>query len=97
MQFCLENSMKKVSFLPFIPRGYGLENRSLYDLSLAEQRMLPELIKQNRREYMNRLDIRLLNFNSRPIHVVEPDGRIVLEGATEARDTYLYQIPNVSL
>lgn len=94
INFCLSNKIKKVSFLPFIPRGHGFENRSLYGLTPAECRLLRESIRQNRKKYSSRLDIRLLDFSARPIHVVEPDGRIVLEGATEARDIMLFNIPD---
>ena len=94
INFCLLNKIKKVSFLPFIPRGHGFENRSLYGLTPAECRLSQDLIRQCRKKYFSRLDIRLLDFSARPIHVVEPDGRIVLEGATEARDILIFQIPD---
>ncbi|MNE66039.1 hypothetical protein D3C80_1615680 [compost metagenome] len=94
IDFCLSNKIKKVSFLPFIPRGHGFENRSLYGLTPEECRLFHDLIRQNRKKYISRLDIRLLDFSARPIHVVEPDGRIVLEGATEARDIMIFQIPD---
>jgi MoaA/NifB/PqqE/SkfB family radical SAM enzyme len=93
VQFCIDNGVKRLSFLPFIPRGSGLGQRSTYELSGTERHQLHELVKQKRRALNNRIDIRLLDFNTRPIHVVEPDGRIVLEKATEAMDAFLYQIP----
>ena len=40
-------------------------------------------VSRQRRTFSGRLDIRWLDFSARPIHVVEPDGRLVLEGATE--------------
>jgi Predicted Fe-S oxidoreductases len=95
IQFCIENRVKKVSFLPFIPRGKGNERRSEYGLSQQERNELRSLITQKRREYAYCMDIRLLDFTVRPIHVVEPDGSIILEGATEAMDNVLYHIdPN---
>lgn len=97
VQYCIENGVRRISFLPFIPRGSGLGQRSKYDLSGTERRELHELVKQKRRKLINRLDIRLLDFNTRPIHVVEPDGRIVLEKATEAMDEFLCQIPQSQL
>jgi MoaA/NifB/PqqE/SkfB family radical SAM enzyme len=97
VQFCIDNSIKRLSFLPFIPRGKGLGQRSEYELSVAERRDLHELVKQRRRKLISRIDIRLLDFNARPIHVVEPDGRIVLEKATEAMDELLCKIPQSQL
>ena len=40
-----------------------------------------------------RLEVRWLDFTARPVHVVEPDGRILLEGASEAQDVVLGYIP----
>ena len=97
VQFCLDNGVKRVSFLPFIPRGNGLGQRGKYELSATERRELRELVNQKRRKLLSRIDIRLLDFNARPIHVVEPDGSIVLEKATEAMDQFLYQIPHLQV
>jgi MoaA/NifB/PqqE/SkfB family radical SAM enzyme len=95
IRFCVNNKVPRLSFLPFIPRGSGYSSRAKYELSPAERNELRNLIKQMRRELSSRLDIRLLDFNTRPIHVVEPDGRIILEGPTETCDTFLFQIPDV--
>jgi MoaA/NifB/PqqE/SkfB family radical SAM enzyme len=93
IQFCLENKVRRVSFLRFIPRGSGYERRDDYALTPGERRDLEKLIKEKRRKHSAHLDIRLLDFNFRPIHVVEPDGRVILESATEAFDQLLCQIP----
>jgi len=94
IRFCVNNGVQRVSFLPFIPRGSGSSRRAQYELSRAERNELRNLIKQKRRELVGRLDVRLLDFNTRPIHVVEPDGRLILEGPIEACDTFLFQIPD---
>jgi MoaA/NifB/PqqE/SkfB family radical SAM enzyme len=91
--FCLRNRVRRVSFLPFIMRGSGYLRRSEYGLTRAERRILHYSVKDERRKHTGRLDIRLLDFNVRPIHVVEPDGRLILEGASEALDVLLTQIP----
>lgn len=92
VQFCIKNGVRRVSFLPFIPRGWGNTRRSEYGLSLEERKELRKGVSEKRREYIGQVDIRLLDFNTRPIHVVEPDGSIVLESATEALDKILYKI-----
>jgi MoaA/NifB/PqqE/SkfB family radical SAM enzyme len=91
--FCLYNRVRRVSFLPFIMRGSGYLRRTEYGLTQAERRVLHHRVKDERRKHAGRVDIRLLDFNARPIHVVEPDGRVVLEGASEALDILLTQIP----
>lgn len=91
--FCLESKVRRLSILPFIPRGSGYARRGEYGLSSLERRALREHVKRQRRALNGRLDLRWLDFNARPIHVVEPDGRVVLEGATEGMDEVLYHIP----
>jgi MoaA/NifB/PqqE/SkfB family radical SAM enzyme len=93
IRFCLENKVRRVSFLPFIPRGSGFARQTDYQLTQGERLELREAVKQLRRTHIGRLDIRLLDFNTHPVPVVEPDGRIVLEGATESMDQLLGQIP----
>ena len=96
IQFCLDNKIQLVSFLPFIPRGNGKESRGKYELSSDERRYLQYRVRQEKLKFRRRLDIRLLDFNSQPIHVVESDGRVMLESATEARDVLLYRINTTS-
>lgn len=92
-EFCLEARVRRLSILPFIPRGSGYERRDEYGLSSAERRALREQVKAKRRALNGRLDMRWLDFTARPIHVVEPDGRVVLEGATERMDEVVCHIP----
>jgi hypothetical protein len=73
------------------PRGYARRNE--YGLSSSERRTLRELVASKRRALNGRLDVRWLDFTARPVHVVEPDGRVVLEGATEGMDKVLCHIP----
>jgi MoaA/NifB/PqqE/SkfB family radical SAM enzyme len=93
IRYCLDNKVRRVSFLPFIPRGSGFAREADYRLTRAERLELRELIKEMRRAHHGRLDIRLLDFNTHPVPVIEPDGRIILEGATESMDQLLGQIP----
>ena len=94
IRFCLEQRVPKVSFLPFIPRGSGFERRAEYGLSTTERRSVQKLIREARRAHSGHLDVRLLDFNARPIHVMEPDGRVILEGPTESMDELLAVVVN---
>lgn len=94
-EFCLRAGVRRLSILPFIPRGSGYDRRAEYELAEFERHALHEHVTRKRREFNGRLDVRWLDFTARPIHVVEPDGRVVLEGATEAMDKVLGQIPAV--
>ncbi|HEV2097948.1 MAG TPA: radical SAM protein [Stellaceae bacterium] len=95
-EFCLQNNLRQLSILPFIPRGSGNNRRGEYELSLAERRALRRLVTEKRRALGGRLDLRWLDFSAQPIHVVEANGWVVLEHATETRDVHLCQIPRAA-
>ena len=91
--FCLDAGVRQLRILPFIPRGSGYGRRDEFGLSTAERKALRQLVTLRRRELGPRLDVRWLDFTARPIPVVEPDGQVILEGATEAMDVRLTMIP----
>lgn len=90
---CLSLGVRRLSILPFIPRGSGYRRRVEYGLTPIERRVLHERMAEKRRRLAGRLDVRWLDFTVRPVPVVEPDGRVVLEGPTEGMDELLGQIP----
>jgi MoaA/NifB/PqqE/SkfB family radical SAM enzyme len=90
--FCRERGVRRLSILPFIPRGLGRTRRD-FALGEGERRELRERVKQVRRAHAGRLDVRWLDFSSRPFHVLEADGRLVLEHATESMDEILARAP----
>ncbi len=96
-RFCLENGVRRMSILPFIPRGSGISRRDDFGLSTSVRQDLRLRISQLRRLLNTRLDVRWLDFTARPFHVVEPDGRILIEGATEALDEVVGHIPHIGL
>jgi MoaA/NifB/PqqE/SkfB family radical SAM enzyme len=90
VRFCLELGVRRLTILPLIPRGRaatGLGGPAL------ERRGLQAHVLGWRRSLAGRLDVRWQDFSTRPVPVVEPDGRVVLERATEAMDTLLCSIP----
>lgn len=91
---CLALGVRRLSLLPFIPRGSGREHRGEYELSPRERQVLREQVATKRRALLGRLDVRYLDFNARPIHVAEADGKLILEGASESMDQVLCQIPS---
>ena len=91
--FCLEAGVGRLSILPFIPRGSGNGRRNEYGLSTSQRCALRDLVARQRRALNGRLDVRWLDFTSRPIPVVDADGRVLLEGASEAMDRLLCRIP----
>jgi MoaA/NifB/PqqE/SkfB family radical SAM enzyme len=91
--FCIELGVRRLSRLPFIPRGDGRERRHEFELSRQERRDAREAVSRLRRDLGPRLDVRWLDFNARPVHVVEADGRLVIEHAAEANDELVCRIP----
>ena len=91
---CLAAGVRRLSVLPFIPRGKGSERREEFGLPAQERRALRELVRGTRRTLAGSLDVRWLDFTARSYHVVEADGRIVLERATETMDEVLARIPD---
>lgn len=91
--FCLAHHVPRLSILPFIPRGSGLALRDRFSLFGAQHAQLHERVRRKRRQLLGRLDVRWLDFSVRPVPVVEADGRLVLERASEVMDTELGVIP----
>ncbi|TCO80406.1 radical SAM family protein [Plasticicumulans lactativorans] len=91
--FCLDAGVRRLSILPFIPRGSGYARRDEYGLAPAERRALREHVGTQRRALNGRLELRWLDFATRPLHVVEADGTLRLEGASEGEDVLLGHVP----
>jgi molybdenum cofactor biosynthesis enzyme MoaA len=93
IEFCLKNGITRLSVLPFLPRGNGKLLHRDYEFTIAKRSELHDLIKKKRRSLGTRLDLRWLNLTACRMHVVELDGRILLEGPTEVRDDVVCRIP----
>jgi MoaA/NifB/PqqE/SkfB family radical SAM enzyme len=91
--FCLAAGVKRLSLLPFIPRGDGAAREAEFALSDGERRALRATVAAQRRRLGGRLDLRWLDFTTDRAPVVEADGRVLLEGPREASDTLLAIIP----
>ncbi|MBI3131149.1 MAG: radical SAM protein [Acidobacteria bacterium] len=90
--FCLQHHVRRLNLLPFIPRGRGRDRREDYGLEPFARRALRDEVKALRRAHLGHLDLRWLDFSLRPVPVVEPDGRVVWEGATERVDREICRI-----
>ena len=95
--YCRQTGIKKLSVLPFIPRGSGYERRDRYELSGSERALLRERVRRLRREMSGRLDVKWLDFTATPVPVIEADGRVVMEGPTEGLDQTVCAIPVATL
>lgn len=93
IDYCLQLGVRRLSLMPFIPRGRGTDCRDAFALTPAQRRGLRNQVKERRHGLNGRLDLRWLDFTSQPLVVVEADGRIVREAATEQLDEVIYRIP----
>lgn len=89
-RFCLELGVRRLTILPLIPRGRAVTR--LGDATRSRRGVHAHVLGV-RKALAGRLDVRWQDFAARPVPVVEPDGRVVLERATEAMDTLLGRIP----
>ena len=89
--YCASLGVRRLSILPFIPRGSGLGRRGEYELTPPERRSLREIVNRLRKIYSGRVEIRWLDFTAKPVPVMEADGRVLLEGPTEAMDRVIAQ------
>lgn len=92
VQFCIGQGVRRLGIVPFIPRGKGGGRRSEFALSEQERRALRSLVARQRRALAGRLELRWLDFTAGYIPVVEPDGSVVMEGATESMDRTICRI-----
>jgi MoaA/NifB/PqqE/SkfB family radical SAM enzyme len=92
--FCRDLGVRRLSILPFIPRGSGLARAQEYELSFAERQALRSLVARKRQALSGRLEIRWLDFTARPVPVVEADGTVLFEGPTEAADEIICRLPS---
>ena len=92
--FCREVGVRRLSILPFIPRGDGNARRAEYELTMDQRQSLRRLVSEKRKALSGRLDIRWLDFTAGLVPVIEADGTVVLEGATEALDKIICRIPD---
>ncbi len=91
--FCRKVGVRRLSILPFIPRGSGNDRREEYELTTRERGQLRDLVRRERRRLNGQLDLRWLDFTAQPVPVVEADGTVVIEGATESADQEICAIP----
>jgi MoaA/NifB/PqqE/SkfB family radical SAM enzyme len=91
--FCLEAGIRRLNVLPFIPRGNGYSRRDEFGMTTNAREHLHRVVQQKKKALSERLEVRWLDFTAQPVPVVEADGTLVYEGATEGLDRRICQIP----
>jgi hypothetical protein len=93
ISFSLEQRVKRLGGLPFIARGAGRAHRDELGLCDAERSALRQLVRNRRKSLSGRLDLRWLDLSAKRVPVLEPDGRLLLEGVTGAGNRLLCRLP----
>lgn len=91
-RFCIKEGIRRLSILPFLARGKGKMHVETYHILGKEKQRLHEYVKKMRRLFSGRVDIRWLDFSVIPFYVVDTDGSLVIERATEEMDEKLFTI-----
>jgi MoaA/NifB/PqqE/SkfB family radical SAM enzyme len=92
VELCLAMGVRRLTLLPFIPRGAGAEREGEFALSAEERKVLRAEVARLRRKHAGRLELRWNDFSHDRAVVVEADGRVLREGARERSDMLLEQI-----
>lgn len=86
IDFCLDHQIKRLSLLPLLARGRAKTLADDFHFSSSQRSRFQEQLKKRRRSLHGRLDLRWLDFNSKPFWVMDTDGRLVAEYGQENRD-----------
>lgn len=92
VELSLRLGVRRLSLLPFIPRGSGAAREAEFALSTEERLALRQQVVSLRRKLGARLDVRWLDFSRDRAAVVEADGRMLLEGPREGSDLLLGRV-----
>lgn len=92
VRLSLEIGVRRLSVMPFIPRGNGRDLAPDLRLNDRGRRLARDTVRRIRRRLGGRLEVRWIDLTTRPIHVVEPDGRLMIEGRSEEYDVELARL-----
>jgi MoaA/NifB/PqqE/SkfB family radical SAM enzyme len=85
-KLCTNLGVRRLTLMPFIPRGDGAAREAEFALSREECASLQETMKSLR---SRKLEIRWNDFSRDRAVVMETDGRLLLEGARESGDVLI--------
>jgi MoaA/NifB/PqqE/SkfB family radical SAM enzyme len=77
---------RKISFIPFVPRGRGAAHRSAFELSSAAYREVATEVDDLAEEFGGTIVVRQIDLRAKPYWIVENDLRLVRESWIEEQD-----------
>jgi MoaA/NifB/PqqE/SkfB family radical SAM enzyme len=87
IDYCLARGISKLRFVPFVPRGRGVDSADEFQLSPADYRALLDAVATARAQLAPRLDVAVLDFWIQEYYVLETDGTLQIQRETDAADS----------
>jgi molybdenum cofactor biosynthesis enzyme MoaA len=87
IDYCMERGIGKLRFVPFVPRGRGLQFADDFQLSVQERERLDSAVLAARERLRGVLDVDLLDFWVQEYVVMETDGQLQIQRETDAADS----------
>lgn len=85
--FCRAHQINKITFVPFIPRGYGRDTDSLFALSEAQKELFGRWVSYLKAG--GEFDLRLLDLENKEYFVLETNGTLMIQRETENSDAFI--------
>lgn len=92
IQYCLDRRIKKLRFVPFVPRGRGLERADEFQLTSEDRLQLAIAVQQARKQLWGEVDVDILDYWVQEYFVLETDGRLQIQRETDAADSTVAQV-----
>jgi MoaA/NifB/PqqE/SkfB family radical SAM enzyme len=86
IELCRELGVKKLTLMPFVPRGRGVENAGEYQLSAAQRTDFFRDVRAVRNDPGTQLDVHIVDLWTRDYYVVETNGELTIQRETDAAD-----------
>jgi MoaA/NifB/PqqE/SkfB family radical SAM enzyme len=77
---------RKITFIPFVPRGRGRDRRDIFELTDEQLRWVEGEIRRLTQTRPGSIEVRCIDLRSKPYWVVENDMRLMEESWTEDHD-----------
>ena len=85
-QLAVDLDCRKITFIPFVPRGRGLAARSTFELTPADRALVAEQVAALAGELARTLVVREIDLRTKPYWIVENNLSLVVESWIEDRD-----------
>jgi molybdenum cofactor biosynthesis enzyme MoaA len=86
IELCRDLDVNKLTLMPFVPRGRGVETADEYQLSQAQRATFFKDVDTLRSELGGEMDVHVVDLWTRDYYVVETNGQLTIQRETDAAD-----------